>query len=332
MARNKLIPYHLKVRELRQKVDYTDLLNPLRTGAIEDYYVEDPQEAPADFIEMFQRYCEEWMDEAYLDQDLQKSFRISGEDGEFEVDRENNLVEGEIKVGEYGQNIDSYDTEEGTSTTSVIEPDEAAETPLYFLLHIPEENPEEAIVVLEQSNNRGAKTQFQNALQNKLLEGITQEMERIADDEVYQIIRDADRVAKFHVEKTESPDSLGGEFGDVFSPSSTAKRITYTPTGSGGIRMDIDELENWMESSDNPFSNINGDTYTEFKVTVENAGSQTTIDFFEQKVDKSRILDSVEMEGGHPVPSYMSTAARRFTNQELLPAGADRIPTTSLLR
>jgi len=331
MARHKLLPYHLQVRELRQTVEYADLLNLLHTGAIEDHYIEDLSEAPDDFIEMFREFCRDWQNEAYVDQDVQKTFRVSGEDGEFAVDSENNLIEGVVKIGEYGQNIDSYDTENGTATSSVIETEEAAETPLYFLLHIPEADSEKAIVVLEQSNNRGVKLQFQDALQNKLPDGVTQEMGRVANENVYDIIRGADRVAKFHVEKTESPDTLGGEFEEVFDPSSTAKKITYSPTESGDIRMDVSALESWIEGSDNPFANINGETFTEFKVTVERAGSQTTIDFYEGKVDKSRILDSVEMEGGHPVPSYMSTEARRFTNQELLPSGADRIPTSSLL-
>lgn len=334
MSRHKLIPYHLQLREKNQTVDYADLLNLLHTNRFEQEFAEDLANAPQTVIELFEEYCERWNSRqgAYIDQDLQKTLRVSQEDNELAVDHDNNIVEAVFKYGNYGQSVDSYDTETGDADSNRLEPNESAEIPLYLLLHVPESDPEKAIVIMEESSNVGMKLRFQGALQSQLIDGISNEMSTIQDEAVYQTIRNADRVARFQVETTESPDALGGEFSRVFSPSTTGKKMTYSPTESGGIRLDVSELENWIEGSDNPFRDVSGNTYTEFKVTVESAGSKTTIDFFEQGVSLSRILDDVDMEGGHPVPSYMGQEARKFVNQELLPAGADNIPTNSLLR
>jgi hypothetical protein len=334
MSRHKLIPYYLQVREQNQTIDYANLLNLLGTNRFEEEFAEDLTSAPQTFIELFEEYCQRWNSRqgAHIDPDWQKTLRVSQEDDELAVDHDNNVVEAVFKYGNYGQSVDSYDTETGDADSNRLEPSESAEIPLYLLLHIPEEDPEKAIVVMEESSNVGMKLRFQDALQSELIDGISNKMSKIKDDAVYQTIRNADRIVRFQVETTESPDALGGEFSRVFSPSTTGKKLTYSPTESGGIRLDVDELENWAEGSDNPFRDVGGNTYTEFKITVESAGSQTTIDFFDQGVNLSRILDDVDMQGGHPVPSYMGQEARRFVNQELLPAGADNIPTNSLLR
>jgi hypothetical protein len=333
VSRNKLIPYHLQLREKNQTADYADLLNLLYTNRFEQEYAEDLANAPQTFTELFAEYCDQWSSRqgAYIDQDMQKTLRVSQDDDEFAVDYDNSTVEAVFKYGDYGQSVDSYDTETGDADTDRLEPNESAEIPLYMLLHIPESDSENAIVVMEESNNVGMKLRFQGALRSQLIDGISNEISTMKDESIYQTIRNADRVARFHVQTTESPDTLGGEFSSVFSPSTTAKKMTYSPTEDGEIRLDVNELENWIEGSDNPFRNVGGNTYTEFKLTVESAGSKTTIDFFEQGVNLSRILDDVDMEGGHPVPSYMGQEARQFVNQELLPSGADSIPTSSLL-
>lgn len=334
MSRHKLVPYDLQIREKNQTTDYVNLLQLLTTNTYEQEYGGNVASAPQTFIERFATFCEHWRSNngAYIDQDFQKTLRVSQDEDEFAVDESNNIVEAVFKYGDYGQTIDSYDTTTGDADTNRLTPDESAEIPLYFLLHVPEETPEEAIVIMEKSNNQGMKLRFQGALQDRLLDGLSNEMSVKKSDDVYQAIRNADRVKRFEVETSESPDELDGEFSTVFSPSTTGKRITYKPTQDGGIRMDVNELERWVEGQDNPFRNVNGVTYTEFKVTIERAGSQTTINFFDKGVDQTRILDDVEMEGGHPVPSYMGQEARQFVNQELLPTGANNIPTDSLLR
>ena len=334
MARNKLIPYDLKVREKGQTIEYADLLNLIHTNTFEDEYREDLSNAPQTFIELFERYCEDWQTRqgAHVDQDLQKTLRVSGEEGELGIDYDHHIVEGIFRYGEYGQQYDIYNTETGESESEVIDSVEAPDTPYYFLLHIPEEEPQEAIVVLEERGNIGIKGRFQDALQKKLPTGISQEMGRISEEDVYSTIRNASRIKRLVVETTENPHELGGRFNDAFSPSSTGKKMTYTATDEGSINLDVNELEDWMENDDNPFTNVGGDTYTKFKLTVESAGSQTTVDFFDGSIDLSRNLEGIEREGGHPIPAFMSGEARQFVNQELLPEGAETIPTDSLLR
>lgn len=268
---------------------------------------------------------------AYIDQDMQKTLRVSQEEGEFAVNMDNNIIEAIFKYGNYGQSIDSYDTETGDTDSDRLEPNESAEIPLYLLLHVPEEEPEEAIIVMEESSNVGMKLRFQGALQTQLLNGISNEMSIMQDRDVYQTIRNANRIARVNVQTSGSPDELGGRFGTVFSPSSNGKEITYTPTESDNIQIDVNELENWIEGDDNPLRNVDGNTFTEFKITIESAGSQTTIDLRENGVNRSRILDNVDMEGGHPLPSYMGREAHQFVNQELLPSGDDDLPGDSLL-
>lgn len=335
MSRHKLIPYELKIREKGQTLEYADLLNLVQMDRYEHEYAGDLASAPETFIELFDEYAHRWQgSEPHIDSELQKTLRVSERDGEYAVDEENNIIEAIFKYGEFGQSVDAYDTEDGTTQTNQLEPSESAETPLYLLLHIPEDESREAIVVMEQSSNRGMKGRFQDALQTHLPNGIVNEMSVRKDEGVYQETRGAERIARIRVQTSESPDALGGRFEKVFSPSASTKNVQYTPSEDGSIRLDVDELENWIENNENPFRNINGDTYSEFKVTVENAGSQTTIDFLDNNlgVELSRILDSVEMEAGHPVPAYMGQEARQFVNQELLPSGSSQIPTESLLR
>ena len=160
---------------------------------------------------------------------MQKTLRVSQTEGEFAVDNDNNVVEAIFKYGNYGQSVDSYDIETGDADSNRLDPNESAEIPLYLLLHVPEKESEEAIVVMEESSNRGMKLRFQGALQSQLLSGISNEMTVIQDDGTYQTIRNADRIARVNVATAGSPDELGGEFSTVFSPSSTGKDITYTP-------------------------------------------------------------------------------------------------------
>mgnify|MGYP006286052191 CR=1 FL=1 len=334
MSRHKLIPYHLQLREKRQTVDYVDLLNILYTNVFEDQYADDLSSAPQTLIELFDEYCTTWRNRrgAYIDQDVQKTLRVSQEDGEYAIDRDNNIIEAIFKYGDYGQSVDSYNTETGDSDSNRLEPEEAAEIPLYLLLHVPESNPEEAIVVMEESSNRGMKLRFQGALQRELPSRVANEMSIIKDNNTYDTIRHADSIQRLKIETSESPDELGGEFSRAFSPSQSSKKVTYSSSNDGSLRLDVNGLESWIEENDNPLRNVNGNTYTEFKLTVKRAGSETTIDFLEDGVNLSRTLDDVEMEAGHPVPSYMGSQAREFVNQELLPQGASEIPRSSLLR
>ena len=334
MSRHKLKPYTLNLREKGQTTNYSELTNILLTDAFEDVYAEDLTNAPQDLIDLFDEYAEEWRTDngAHIDSDYQKTLRVSQEQGEYAVDQQENVVEAIFKYGDYGQTVDSYDTETGDSDTEVLEASESAEIPLYLLLHVPEENPEEALIVMQESSNRGMKMRFQDALHDKLPERVANEMGLIKNEEVFDTIRYADKVTKVTVETSESPDELGGEFNRVFSPSQTAKKVEYRSTNNSGIRLDVDQLESWIENDDNPFRDVGGNTYTEAKVTVKRAGSETTIDLIDRGNPLTRTLDDVDTEGGHPVPSYMGEEARRFVNQELLPAGADAINGSSMLR
>lgn len=330
MSRHKLIPYKLKIRPKQRTRDYADLTNILTSDPFEEKY-RGQSSAPQTFLEIFDNYCQNWMSNAHEDQDNQKTLGVSDYQDEYFVEFQDNLIEGVFKYGEYGQVADHYDTQNNTRNNNARSAAEAAEMPIYFLLHVPPANPREGLLILEQSNNRGIKLLLQDALSDALPKGATHELKQVSDDDVFGTIRAANKITRFSVEKTESPDALGGGFASSFSQSTNSNTMTYRPTNSGSLKLDVDKLEQWVSNNSDPFKNVNGDTYTEVKITIKSAGSETTIDLTSGNVKIDRTLDSVSKQGGHPIPSSLAIEARKFVNQELPPSG-NTIPVQTQLR
>jgi len=331
MSRFKLKPYAIRLYQQGNTDDMFDLSAIVRSeDSFDNSYFADDYGMGTTLIDIFEDYCEVWHDNPVNDQDRERTLSLADdpeadddeEQAHLRRNEENNILEGVFKYGVYGTSADHLDPDTGEREEGARSADEAAETPIPFLLHIPERNPRKAVMVLESVGTTGVKSLVEQEFRKALPNGIQYKFPPVKEEDVYSRIRAADEITRVRLGQSgrinERNDTLDGIFDGRLCNQSTI----YNPTDRG-ISIDVDALESWIEGADddeNPF-NFEDETFELFNITIKESGSEKTIYLTNREIKIVETLDDINTEGGYPVPSDVSRRARVFVNEEVPFAG-----------
>lgn len=332
MSRFKLKPYRIRLRQKGNTRDYMDLTSLVESGSSydENYFV-GSHSSPLHLAELFQEYCSHWYNNPIDDQDRQRTLSVDedpGENGEpylrSSEDTTGDTLEGVLKYGTYGTSADHLDTDTGDRVENARSAEEAAETPIPFLLHVPDDEPRKAVIVLEAVGNAGIKSLLAQEFQSQLPSGLTLEFEPVKDEDIYSRIRQADSVTRARLRKSGRLENRNSQFASIFGDTLCNQSIIYEPFQGGSIDVNVDEVEEWLENTDdddeNPFD-VGGEVFDQVRLTIKEAGSENTLLLKEGEAKIIETLDDMDTEGGYPVNSDVSRRARKFVNQEIPFAG-----------
>lgn len=328
MSRFKLKPYSVQLYQQGNTSDKYDLSQIiLSEESLGTSYFGQSWSAGASFIDIFAEYCQDWYTDLVNDQENEKTLSLaddpnSNQQPYLRIDSENNVLEGVLNYGVYGTEASHIDTDTGQREQDARSADEAVETPIPFLLHVPERNPRKSILVLESIGGRGAKTLVEQEVRKQLPNGVQYNFDPVKDDDVYSKIQQASEVVSVQFSQSSRLAERNDRFSDVFGDGLTNHSTTYEPV-EGSISVDIEELQEWIENVDddeNPF-NLSKETYERFGITIKDSGSKNTIDLINKNAKIVEVLDDIETEGGYPVPSDVSERTRIFINNRIPFAG-----------
>lgn len=331
MSRFKLKPYQIRLRETGNTSDYFDLASLVQSGATYDgnFFV-DSHDPTLHLSELFKEYATDWYDNPVDDQDRQRTLSVDGDpNGSDEAylrmsrDSAGLTLEGVLKYGVYGTSADHLDTDTGDRVEEARSAEEAAETPIPFLLHVPENDPRRAVMVLEAVGNAGIKSLLAQELQAKLPDGVTLEFEPVKDEDIYSRIRHADSITRVRLRKSGRVNERNGTFASIFEDTLCNQSITYEPVQGGSIGVNVDNIEDWIENADddeNPFD-VGGEVFDQVRLTIKEAGSENTLLLKEGEAKIIETLDDMDTSGGYPVNPDVSRRSRKFINQEIPFAG-----------
>lgn len=151
MVSHKLVPYWVRLRET-YKTDEEDYwnLNELNEHRNEFDY--------NSVIGALNDFFDQFYDDIDDDSDRKRTFEVN------RYDSDNNIIEGEIKLGEYGIEADVYDRQQQQRIHRHRRTHHSEETPFYFMLYNPPSNNTRAVAILKQYRARGVKGELYDRL------------------------------------------------------------------------------------------------------------------------------------------------------------------------
>jgi hypothetical protein len=339
MSRYKLKPYEIRIRKQGNTQDYFDLSSLILSGAgFNENFFSDTHSSPLHLTDLFGEYCVGWYNNPVDDQDRQRTLSVDNDPQKVDAPHirsenpeGNKTIEGVLKYGVYGTAADHLDPNTGDRVENARSAEEAAETPIPFLLHVPEDNPRKAVIVLEAVGNAGIKSLLAQEFESKLPDGVMLEFEPVKDTDVYSRIQRADAVTRVRLRKSGRLNERNDTFATVFGDSLCNQSIIYEPFEGGSIDVNADTVEEWIENTkddENPFD-VGGEVFDQVRLTIKEAGAESTLLLKEGEAKIIETLDGIDKKGGYPVNSNVSNRARKFVNQDI--PFADELSNTPLL-
>ena len=334
MSRFKLKPYEIRLRKSGNTSDYLDLTSLVESGSVfKDNFFIDTYDPQLHLTDLFREYCNEWYNNPVDDQDRQRTLSLDDDPDEDNSPylrpangNSDATLEGVLRYGVYGTSASHLDTSSGNREPNARSAEEAAETPIPFLLHVPERNPTRAVIVLEAVGNAGVKSLLAQEFETLLPNGLITEFDPVKDEEIYSRIRRADSITRVRLRTSGRLNERNDIFASVFDDTLCKQSIVYEPFQGGNIGVNVDSVEEWLEDvadDENPFD-VGGEVFDQVRLTVKEAGSENTLLLKEGEAKIIETLDEIDKEGGYPIYSEVSRRARTFVNQDIPFAGGLR--------
>jgi hypothetical protein len=318
MAVNKLIPYWITVREVEEPGSRWDQTN---------IHAEEPDFPHDNLADYFEEFCKKYDEEVHKNEDSQKTFTVD------HLHRDGNTIEGVFKSGEWGRNADFWDIDEHTRIEDAREENHAEETPYYFLFHIPERDPGQALLILRKYKRKGIKTLFSSLFHPRQRDIDTGKAYLSIDphysDEIISKLDAADDVAsiKFrgrdavparekYADKNDIErihDDISGqlEVGTEFKMSPKNNAEAFKQFAKGLVPGNKNE-----EHFD--YGRIEEENFSSATVTIIEGESRLTFSLWKEQIQMRMDVDPDEHEldiyGGHPTPHSLGRVARQLAN------------------
>lgn len=324
MVSHKLVPYWFRLHEAY----YTDDDDYWSLSSLSDQWEEFEQDSIIDVLGDFS--------EQYSDTD-EDDYENDGQGKTFEVDRyekDSNIVEGEIKLGQYGIEADVYDTEEHERLYSHRKPHHSEETPFYFFFYLPPNYDTRAVAIFKEYKGRGVKSELFSRLQDYLSEfnpdddddernNISAEMKPVYTEDADQRLHEADAFKKLKFEGKQELTPIeehADNEGEIDVDRQTVSRVdVIRPVRNG--RWSSELIKSFGPDEQWKYGELDKEEYQDVKVEIEVDGSAMTFSLWHTDIRMRRNLDPsrLTMDGGHPTAESLSPKARGIANAVLPP-------------
>lgn len=288
-----------------------------------------------DLLGVFEDFLDAHLDKTVVDDEKERTFSVR------RYERSGNTIEGVFIGGSYGRGADHYNIEQGTRDRGAQGPDDSVETPYYFLLHLPENDPTRALFLLEMIGSGSVKGPFDEIFQDFLrdIDDTTMfNISKVVSKDLIEQVEGADRVLSLKMEKERRAAELYKRVGKIFQgdgPSAKEKLEIKATTGKS-IPLDINGLREIVDNKETKSYEIMDEEYDDAKLSIRVDDSTRTLSIFEEDVRMEQIIepekDGVERdEQMNPVPASLSPIARNFASDILRRHGEEPLPEATIL-
>lgn len=365
MPTHKIIPYHVRLhpRGSAEDDDYWDLTDlPSENSNFKDH------ETIIDFFEaeleeLQKQYhddsknkktlgVKDWVragtpdddDKSDTKQTQQASLLTSMADGGSQTDEpDEHTIEGQFSYGSYGEAADFRNTIDDTRTEIAKEKHVSEERGFYFILHIPSDNTNKAILVLHRIGNKGLKSTLNLRLQERVGDIDTEvllQMTPIAPESIIDDLLSADALKAFVIKKKGVPKAAHENESSTLGERKDLKSTVRIDAGHGNsVSLDQesvrDRLRDIVRNQEYPFVEIHGGDISDFKAEVIEDSKPRKISMKGKRIDMEQRIDleevEVDPEIGHPTPEALGEEARDLINKVLEKYNDDTIAAGSML-
>lgn len=336
MATTKLVPYWIELREIQEPG------TSWNQTSIRSHDPTFPYDNLADyFYDFVSKYTGD--ENVHVDEANEKTFSVQEP-----IERNGNTIEGQFKSGEYGHNADFWDVKEHERIQDARKENHAEEVPYYFLFHIPDYDPTQALLILSKYKRKGIKTVFRDLFLPRFRNidrgEAYMEMRPHYSDRVLEELNEADSIASIRF-RGKSRIPAREEYADRNDIQRFGKEISgqidigtelkITPKGNQRAFREL--ARNLIPGQDDrnfDYGTLDPDQYSSANVTVVEGESQLTFSLWQEEIQMRMDVDPDEYDldiyGGHPTPHSLGRAARQLAN-DLMPDKNSKLPTESLI-
>jgi len=336
MARNKLIPYWVRVREYNE---------PDKRWNQTRLQKHEPQFPFNNLADYFQDFLEEYTGEEnfHINEDKEKTFTVQRP-----VKRQGNTIEGRFKSGEWGQNADFLDVEEHERIEDARQENHAEEIPYYFIFHIPDQNPYQGLLILSRYKRKGIKSVFEDIFYPRKRDMTAgdayMDIEPHYSDKVVEEINNADSIASLKFrgqdmvaarEQYAERKSLDRLDADIEGVMDVGLEMKLTPNDNqGAFRNFVHAVRSEDTDTDFEYGQLETGKFSSASVTVVEGESQLTFPLWEDEVQMRMDVNpddhDLDIYGGYPTPYSLGRVARQLAN-DLMDDLSTPIDTESLI-
>lgn len=324
MVSHKLVPYWFRLHEAY----YTDDDDYWNLGNLSDQWNEFEQDTIIDVLaDFFEKYSDIDEDDLDDDENQGKTFEVD----QYEMD--SNIIEGEVKLGEFGIEADVYDTQEHERLHNYRKSHHSEETPFYFFFYKPPENDTRAVAIFKEYKGRGIKGELFSHLQDYLSQfnpdddddrnDISAEMKPVYTKDADERLQQADAFKKLRFEGKQELTPVEEHADNEGEIDVDRQTVSHTheirPTRSSTWTPDF--VRSFMPDKSWKYGELDKGEYEDVKVKIEVDGSPMTFSLWHTDIRMRRNLEpsKLDMDGGHPTAESLSPKAREVASAVLPP-------------
>ena len=310
MTSFKLVPFSLRLR--RNIGNYLDL----RSIPIDN--------KNEDFLNIFTNFCEEFHDRVHDFSRVKKTFRVENYTQNCET-----YVYGTVKTGDYGYELDAYDTKNDHIIPSARKEEYSEEYPFFFLFIRPSFRIYDmGLLILQYFKNLGMKTIFEKSLReflNKINSELILEINPTVFSTLFNQLESADRILKVSISRKKVPKECAGK---VLIKNFSDINEVRTFKAKRNKSINIGEIKDLFKDTKSPIIEIKNEEYEDIKFLIKKGGIERTIRMEDPlKFRESMPLDelSLAFEGYFPAEESLLEPAVDYANYILEKFGENKI-------
>jgi len=296
MAKFKLVPYVVRVKNKDSK-NYLRLDKILTIKGNED------------FVDIFHTILNSYKKNVYIPSKENKTFFVE----DFNFSKQQRLIHGIIKSGEYGYETDFYDVKQNIHIPGARKEEHSEEIPFFFMFHSPlVKNPDKGFLILQKFKNFGIKYIPTKAIQDyiqKLDNSLTIEIHPLINNKLIERVESLGRIVELKFIKREIPKDVADKilienYKDVYEERSFKIKKNKDIKFKDNVKDLIKKLKN----VEYPYLEIEDEKYDEVKIIIERGKSKKTV----------RIEDLPRFRESLPLDENQLIFERGFPTQDSL--------------
>ncbi|MFT4892494.1 MAG: hypothetical protein ACI8Z7_000269 [Candidatus Nanohaloarchaea archaeon] len=233
------------------------------------------------FEEFIYTKLSEMLEEAGVAESRQKTFSVK------RLHQGEKLIIGRVRTGEWGYQEDRYNVETGEREENARDVNDSMEMDFFFLLTRTDGLPEDsAVLILEEFQGKGAKTEFQKQLSDSIeSDKIKIEIDPVYTRDVVRQLRKSDNLLRFKLETQKAPkielnheERLNGERVSDELDNRTRQMIEIKPGKGGEFPYRLNRLADALEQDEEiGISRLEDFDIADISAVVNDKGSERTI-------------------------------------------------------
>jgi len=304
VARFKLVPYVVRVKNKDSK-EYIRLDRiPTIKGDI-------------DFVNIFNDLLKSYKRSVYIPPKEKKTFFVE----DFNFSKQQRLIHGIIKSGEYGYETDFYDVKQNIHIPRARKEEHSEEIPFFFMFHSPiVKNPDRGFLILQKFKNFGIKYILTKACQEyiqKLDNSLNVEIHPLINPKLIKKVESLGRIIELKFIKREIPKDVADKilienYEDVYEERS------FKIKRNKDIKFkEIENIFSKLRNVKYPYFEIENEKYDKVKVVIEKGKTRRTV-YLEDlpRFRESLPLDEKKLilERGFPIHKSILKEALEYLN------------------